>query len=158
MEHRIVKTEQGDSLWPHIASHSPQTVRWVEDPEDDGNYHCFLALGNEDEVLGFCVIDIAPLAFGPLAEHIIGFLEELLVFAQHRRKGIGTSLLDAALSAAWQREAQHVRWVVDYENAPALALSSKAGAAFIPEEDPEAAEPENCYTAVTVNPKLHGEG
>jgi ribosomal protein S18 acetylase RimI-like enzyme len=149
MDYKITKTEQGDELWHHIIENFPQTILWLEDPQDEGNYNCFVAVGESGEFLGLSVIDIAPLAFGPLADEIIGFLEEVTVPESYRRKGIGTSLLEAALEQAWRNGARHVRWIVGYDNPAGIALSRKAGAAFVPEEDPESG---SCYTAVVTAP------
>lgn len=160
MDFQIAQSKRGDSLWPHVIEHSPQTVRWVEDPKDDGNYNCFLALGDKNKFMGLCVIDIAPLAFGPLSDRIIGFLEELRVLAPYRRNGIGTALLHAALSLAWQRGANNVHWVLDYENTEGIAFCLSAGVAFIAEkdEDPETGEPEEYYFVVAVNPETSASG
>jgi GNAT superfamily N-acetyltransferase len=154
MEYQIVQCEDGDEFWPYISEHSPETVRWIKERKDPGGYYCFAAADENKKFLGLSVIDIGAMAFGPLAEKTIGFFEEVQVFEQFRRKGIGTALMRAALSLAWQYGAEHVRWVVDYENAGGIALSQKAGAAFIPEEDPDSEEPERYYTVVVVNPKL----
>lgn len=154
MDFQIVESKAGDSLWAHVAEHSPRTIRWIEDSKDDGDYHCFVATGDQDEFLGLCVIDIGSMYFGPLADRMVGFLEEALVLEPYRRKGIGTALVRAALSFAWQCGADHVRWTVDYQSTESIAFSQSIGVAFVPEEDPDAEQPEKYYTVVAINPKL----
>jgi GNAT superfamily N-acetyltransferase len=153
MHYRITSSRAGDPLWRHIAEHSPQTIRWIDDPADDGDYQCFVAVGSDDACLGVCVIDIGEMGFGPLGTQTIGFLEEIRVLRPYRRRGIGTALLRAALDAAWQRGAAHVRWTVDYEDA-GLAFYEALRFAFLPNEDRDRREPERTYTVVAVNPRI----
>ncbi len=62
------------------------------------------------------MIDIGELQFGPLAQMIVGFLENVEVDEPFRRRGVGTALLRAALDLAWECDAQNVRWTVDWSN------------------------------------------
>jgi len=153
-DYHILRTETGDELWHHIAEHSPQHVQYIADPNDLGNYHCLVAVDSDQTFQGLCIIDVGPMRFGPLADETAGFLENILVPEPFRRQGIGSALLRAALQFAWQAGARHVRWTVDYENAAAISFYRSNGAVFIPEEDPQAENPEKYYTVVVVNPRL----
>ncbi len=151
MSFTVKQVHESDLLWHPLAAEFPEAVAWFEDPEDEGDYR-FFAASDGGEFIGGCVIDISPLGFGPLAGRMAGFLEDISVLEDHRRKGIGTALLVAGLGLAWDLGADHVRWKVDYDNAAAIALYEKTGAAFIPDEDPDSTEPRKRYTVVTVRP------
>ena len=70
-----------------------------------------------------------------------------------QKHGIGSALLQTALSAAWESGAAHVWWTVGYENTPAIGFYLENGAVFIAEEDPDAESPERYYTVVIQNPR-----
>lgn len=148
----ITQTRPGDEFWHHIQCHSPQTVGYIADPNDHGDYRCFVALDPADTFLGLCIIDIGRLGFGPLADQRVACLENILVREDQRRQGTGAALLRSALALAWQEGADHVWWTVGYENTEAIAFYHAMGAAFIAEEDPDAEAPERYYTAVIQNP------
>jgi GNAT superfamily N-acetyltransferase len=152
MAYRVTQTRPGDGLWRHIEQHSPQTVRYMADPEDRGDYRCFVALSARDEFIGLSIVDIGRLGFGPLADRPVACLENVLTLEPHRRQGVGTALLCAGLDAAWESDARHVWWTVDYGNVTAIAFYNSVGAAFIAEEDPQADEPERYYTVVVASP------
>ena len=154
MDFQILESNEGSAFWAVIVQHFPEVKRWKDERKDKGDYYCFAAIGGGDEFLGFGVIDIGALAFGPLADRTIGFLEKVRVLEPHRKQGIGKAILQHVLSFAWQQGAESVRWNLDYENVAGIALSSSVGAAFVPEEDPEAEHPDKSYTVVAVNPKL----
>ena len=159
IDYRILRTEPGDALWHHIASHSPQHMQYIADPNDPGDYHCLVAIDHDDAFRGLCIIDLGPMRLGSLADQIVGFLENILVPELFRRQGVGSALLRAAMELAWQTGAAHVRWTVDYENTAGISFYRSNGAVFIPEEDPQAEEPEKYYMVVVVNPRLRlGEG
>lgn len=152
MRYTIRHVYPGDPLWSHVAEHSPQTFRYMAEPNDGGDYHCFLATGEEDNgFLGLSIVDIGPMRFGPLADETTGFLENILVLPAYRRQGIGTALLQAALDAAWEAGAKHVRWTVGYED-EGLPFYHALGFVFVPEQDPRDEHPENYYTVVAVRP------
>ena len=87
-----------------------------------------------------------------------GFLENIEVLEAHRINGIGAALLRDTLNLAWQCGCESVRSTVDYDNRAALALYRSQGMGFIPEEDPDAAQPEHCYAIVAINPKRVAAG
>jgi GNAT superfamily N-acetyltransferase len=155
MKFRIVQTRAEDCLWRYIERYSPQTVRYIADPKDHGDYRCFVAVGTADEFIGLGIVDLGPLALGPLAEQTVGCLENILVLEQYRRQRIGTALLQALLSIAWQSHARHVWWTVDYGNITAIAFYQCNGAVFIAEEDSQADDPQKYYTVVIPNPALY---
>ncbi len=152
MRFTVKQIHESDPLWHPMAAEFPEEVAWFEDPGDEGDYH-FFAASEGGEFIGGCVVDVSPLGFGPLAGMMAGFLEDISVLEEHRRKGVGTALLVAALGLAWDLGSEHVRWTVDYDNPAAIALYHKTGAAFIPDEDPAAAEPVKRYTVVAIRPR-----
>lgn len=148
----IVQTLPGDNLWRHIERYSPQTVQYIADPDDTGDYRCFVAVDGHDEFMGLCVVDICRLGFGPLKDQTVACLENILVSKEYRRQGLGSRLLEAALMSAWKSHVAYVWWTVDYANTGAIAFYRANGALFIAEEDPGAEVPERYYTALIPNP------
>jgi ribosomal protein S18 acetylase RimI-like enzyme len=138
--------------WPEIAALFPRAAAWVADPSEEGDYHFLLATGEDGTVLGGSVIEIGTLRLGPLADMPIGYLENILVLAPQRRKGIGTALLRATLNHAWEHGCENARWTVPYDNLAAIALYRSMGLGFTPDEDPSQAEPELQYTVVAISP------
>jgi len=150
----VGKVGPKSSVWPGMVELFPRQVAWSADPADTGDYQFLAAVDEAGCFLGGCVIGIGPMGFGPLADETIGFLENIEVIEEYRRKGVGKALLRAALDFAWKRGARNVRWTVDYDNPAGIALYSSLGLAFVPEEDPDAEVPEKCYTVVAPNPAL----
>ena len=149
---KIHETNSSDSLWPQVAILFPAAVSWLENPKDGADYHFLVAADDDDNLLGATVIEIGNLVFGPLSDVPAGFLENIEVLEAQRRKGVGAALLQTTLHVAWQSGCESVRGTVDYDNSAALAFYRSQGLGFIPEEDPDAAEPERCYAIVAINP------
>lgn len=145
-------------MWLPVAAFFPRAVRWMGDPKEGGNYHFFAATGDGGRFLGGSVIDLSSMRFGPLAKTKSGFLEDIHVVESERRKGIGSALLRATLDHAWDQECESVRWTVQYDNAAAIALYRNMGLGFVPDEDPDAEQPERQYTVVAINPERVKKG
>ena len=156
----IVETQPGHALWPQVALLVPDAAGWNADPEDGGDYRFLAAVGETGEVLGATATEIGTLLFGPLGEVPAGFLEDLEVREAHRRQGVGSAPLRAILDLAWDTGCESVRSNVDYDNPAALALYRKQGLGFIPEEDPDADDPQSVYATIAINPARveHGYG
>ena len=58
------------------------------------------------------------------------YLDDLMVTASHRGKGIGTSLFNAFIAVAVEMNAQQVHWQVLDWNTPAIDMYKKVGAAI----------------------------
>jgi len=142
----------GDAAWSPVAAVFPRAARWMDDPKEGGNYRFFAATGNGGRFLGGSVIEIGSMRFGPLADTKSGFLEDVHVEESERRKGIGAALLRATLDHAWDEGCENVRWTVQYENEAAIALYRSMGLGLVPDEDPDAEEPQRQYTVVAINP------
>ena len=146
-----------DKLYSEMLSRFPSTAKYIAAPADKGDYRFFAALGDDQGVIGGAVIDIGELQFGPLAQMIVGFLENIEVDVPFRRRGVGTALLRAALDHAWECDAQNVRWTVDWSNGGGIAFYVHCGIGVIPEGDsPEQAE--TYYTLMAVNPRHVANG
>jgi GNAT superfamily N-acetyltransferase len=152
MRYCVIQTRPEDRFWRHIERHSPQTVGYMADPKDEDDYHCFIALDAQRSFAGLSIVAIGRLGFGPLADQTVGCLENIFVPAPYRRQGIGSTLFQKALVAAWQARAVHVWWTIDYGNSAAIAFYVSRGAVFIAEEDPASDNPEKYYTVVIANP------
>ena len=148
----ICEAKPSDAIWPQVAALFPEAVAYLDDPADDGDYRFLVATDKSGNLLGGSVIEIGDLALGPLAEVPAGFVENIEVIEAHRRKGTGAALLVATLDLAWRSGCESVRSTVDYSNSAALALYRSQGLGFIPKEDPDAAEPDLCYSIVAINP------
>ena len=155
---KIQTTQPGDAIWPQAAALFPDAVGWLDDQTDGGDYRFLAATDDDGTLLGASVVEIGDLVFGPMSDVPAGFLEGIEVLDAHRRKGIGGALLRATLDLAWQCGCESVRSTVDYDNGAALALYRSQGMGFIPEEDPDAAQPEHCYAIVAINPKRVAAG
>lgn len=149
---QITRVDSSSPHYPTMLARFPSTAGYIADPKDDGDYHFFAAIDPEQGIVGGAVIDIGEMGFGPLGHIMIGYLENIEVDEPMRRRGIGTSLLAAAVDLAWQRGVQNVRWNVDWDNAPGMAFYEAFGAAFVPDSDHDG-QPEPFYTLVVVNPK-----
>lgn len=158
MAFRVIQVRPDDEWWPQVSRQFPRQIDYMNSAEDGGNYFFFAAVSTDGEFLGGSVIDIGPMRFGPLADSVAGFLEDIEVLRAHRRKGVGSALLLAAVKCAWDSGAQHVRWTVQYANEAGIGLYKSLGFAFVPEEDPSAVEPERYYTVVAVNPAAMKSG
>jgi len=73
MDFHVEKVAEGDPLWLLVCEHFPRSVEWLHNPNDDGDYHFFLAVAPQGAFLGGAVIDIGPIGFGPLAGRIEGW-------------------------------------------------------------------------------------
>lgn len=138
--------------WPLVLEHFSRQVKWLDDPEDEGEYEFFIALDKDEHYLGGGVIDVSDMHFGPLSEMMVGFLEAVEVLPEFRRQGIGARLVKSILEFAWEKGAQNVRSTVDYEETEALEFYRSIGFALIPNEDPSLDEPDRTYTIVASNP------
>jgi RimJ/RimL family protein N-acetyltransferase len=94
--------------------------RFVLDNQRLGAVH-FVAL-EDTQVVGWC--DITPKAHETLRHS--GSLG-MGIAAAHRGRGIGTALLDAALSAAFARGLERIELIVRADNAAAIGLYRRAG-------------------------------
>jgi ribosomal protein S18 acetylase RimI-like enzyme len=148
----IREAKPGDVAWPQVAKLFRRAVGWLEDPGETGEYRFFVATGDSGSLLGGSVIEIGTLRFGPLSDVSAGFLEDIAVLESHRREGVGAALLHASLGCAWQAGCESVRANVAYDATAAISLYRSAGFGFIPEEDPDAEQPDKLYSIVVSNP------
>ena len=89
MAFEVKQVKPGDALWPSTAELFPRAVQWRDDATDKGDYCFFAATDNRGVFLGGSVVAIGPLLFGPIAETLVGYLEDIEVLEAQRRKGIG---------------------------------------------------------------------
>lgn len=148
MKFTVHKVADGERLWEFVEERFPQGVKYLRDPKDDGDYHFFVATADDGAYLGGSVIDVGTIDYGPLKEKVEGFLEDIEVEAEFRRRGVGTALLRAALGFAWSRGARHVRWTVSCDNAAGVAFYDACGCSLLPEKDEQ--NPDDEYYLVVV--------
>jgi GNAT superfamily N-acetyltransferase len=152
MDFHIEKVAEGEPLWPLVCEHFPTSVKYLGDPEDDGDYHFFVAVDGGGHFLGGAVIDVGPIDYGPLAGRMEGFLEDVEVAEARRRQGIGTALMRRVLDFAWELGAAHVRWTVSCTDPAAVAFYDRLGCAMLPERDEQNPDHEY-YLVVAVDPR-----
>ena len=88
------------------------------------------AISDAGQMLGGAHLDVGPLNFGPLGEQKIAFLEAVFVRPEYRRRGIGTRVLQAALTLAKAAGCRHVRCHAAWDNPAQIALFLRAGFAL----------------------------
>ena len=152
MNYEIERVAEGEPGWEYIEEQFPLYIKWRNDPEDDGNYHAFLAFGDEERVLGGTVVDIGSNGLGPIGDQIIGYLEDLWVEKDVRRQGIATALLRRVAAECWKHDAEYLLSQVDYGNANGIAFYSAFGFVLVSEEVPQDPDPELAYRIVLANP------
>ena len=148
----IREAKPSDDAWAQVADLFPCAIDWVDDPNETGEYRFFIATDDGGSLLGGSLIEIGTLRFGPLSDVRAGFLEDISVLESHRREGVGAALLGAALNCAWQAGCESIRATVAYDATAGIALYRGAGFGFIPEEDPDAEQPDRIYSIVASNP------
>lgn len=97
---------------------------------DCWRFACVCAVTTEDHVLGGVHLDIGPLSFGPLAEEKLAFVEGVFVRPEYRRRGVGTRIMQQAVSVARDAGCLHLRCNVKWDNPGAIALYRKCGFAL----------------------------
>ena len=107
-----------------ICRHSPEAAQWPKESYDQ-------ALSSGQIVL---VAEINGQICGFLVARVTGDEAEILnmaVYPAHRRNGIGTALLSAAISSAQSRHARTIYLEVRESNSAAVAFYAKHGFAKI---------------------------
>ena len=103
-----------------------------EDRADGGQWRfaCVCAVTPEGRILGGVHLDIGPINFGPLAKERLAFIEAMIVRPEHRRRGVGTRVMQEAISVARQAGCLHVQGNVSWDNPAGIALYRKCGFAL----------------------------
>lgn len=95
-----------------------------------------LLLDRPDDTVVFVARDAAGRAVALVAAQLVVstsegalsvWIEDVVVDAAHRRRGIGSALLDAALRWARDRGATRAQLLIDTENTPAEAFYARLG-------------------------------
>ena len=152
MDYRIVHVVPDCELWPIVLAHHAGSVKYMNDPDDQGNYHFFVAVDATDNYIGGAVLGCGPDSEGPLAGQVTGCLEDVEVTPEHRRKGIATALMRELLSFAWSCGAGHVWWCVSFDNPDGIAFYRSLGAAMTVQSDMVEGKKDEYYFVVVQNP------
>ena len=106
---------------------------------DSWRFTSVCAVTPEGHVLGGVYLDIGPIGSGPLAEEKLAFVEGVFVRLEYRRHGVGTQVMQEAISVARGAGCLHMRCNVKWDNPAAIALYRKCGFALtdITDEDGE---------------------
>ena len=97
---------------------------------DCWRFACVCAVTADGHVLGGVHLDIGPINFGPLGDEKLAFIEQVFVREEFRRCGIGTKVLEHAVSVAREAGCIHMRCNVKWDNPAAIALYRKCGFAL----------------------------
>ncbi|MCJ1240482.1 N-alpha-acetyltransferase mak3 [Varicellaria rhodocarpa] len=84
---------------------------------------CFMALDDQENLLGVVVSKLEPHRGGPLR----GYIAMLAVREEHRGKGIATKLVRMAIDAMIERDADEIALETEVTNAPAMKLYERLG-------------------------------
>ena len=93
---------------------------------NDGLFHCYVAI-NEEEVIGMAFYYYRYSTWKGKTLH----LEDLVVKATHRRKGVGKLLLDTIVQKAKQEQVGRLEWNVLDWNTNAIAFYETYGASIL---------------------------
>jgi GNAT superfamily N-acetyltransferase len=82
-------------------------LRWMNAYED--SHHCLVALGPDDEVMGFGFLALGPRVPAPqAAERVSADVQAVFVRPEQRSRGVGGKLIEALVELARSHEAEHV--------------------------------------------------
>ena len=93
-------------------------------------FACVCAVTPEGHVLGGVHLDIGPINFGPLAEEKLAFIEGVLVRPEYRQRGVGTRIMQEAISVAREAGCLHMRCNVKWDDPAGIALYRRCGFAL----------------------------
>ena len=105
------------------AADAPQVEGWLEENIRSGRVEAFVA-EDDDEVVGFAITMAVPasLRLGHFWQ-----IRDLFVAPNHRRLGVGRSLLDSIRAAAIATGASRIVLQTESDNTPALCLYADSG-------------------------------
>jgi ribosomal protein S18 acetylase RimI-like enzyme len=91
---------------------------------------CVCAVTADKHVLGGAHFDMGPINGGPLADERVAVIEGVFVRPEHRRRGIGTALMERAVEIARQGGCTHMRCNSRWDNPAEIALFKRTGFAL----------------------------
>ena len=108
--------EDAESLFAKELESSRRPL--PEDRADRGcwRFACICAVTPAGHVLGGVHLDIGPINFGPLSKEKLAFLEAVFVRPEYRRRGVGTRIMQEAISVARDAGCLHIRCNVAWDN------------------------------------------
>jgi ribosomal protein S18 acetylase RimI-like enzyme len=110
------------------------------DDRDCWKFACVCAVTPAGHVLGGIHLDIGPINFGPLAKEKLAYVEWVFVRPEYRGHGVGTRIMNEAISVARDAGCIHMRCNVKWDNPAAIALYRKCGFALTDIRDEEGGE------------------
>jgi GNAT superfamily N-acetyltransferase len=134
----LFERQLSDSRQPQL-SECPNAGKWT--------FALTCAETSTGHVLGGVYLDVGPIGgTGPIADKKLAYLERSLVRPEHRRQGIATTLLKAAIRSAANVGCEYIRCSNNWDNPAETALFLKCGFALVDLDGEEDEEP--CYLAV----------
>lgn len=87
--------------------------------DNDHGIHAMVACDSDDDVIGFLHYVLHPVAG---AEHAVCYLQDLYVYPEFRRQGVGRALLEHLKDTATAHHWERIYWLVKDDNAKAAAF------------------------------------
>ncbi len=126
---------EAEELFADELSDSRQALPEHREDRDQWYFRLTCAVTSTGGVLGGVHLDIGPRNFGPLGHELIAYVEHGFVRPEHRRQGVGTALLCAAIEVARDEGCLIMRCNVSWQNPAEIALCRKCGFALACIED-----------------------
>lgn len=106
--------------------------------------HIFYTAKLENRVVGYCV-NYIKLSFSRCGLKKIAVIYSLAVDTRHRRRGIGTQLLDTSIQEMRSNNIDEIRLYVNTNNTPAISLYRPFGFVVVREVPDICGRGERCY-------------
>lgn len=102
-----------------------QALRFLGFNRVEPAFHLFVCEGPGGDIVGYALAFVQHITF---RNRPMFYLNDLMVSARHRRKGIARALMDAVCREAWALGCFRVKWGVANTNAGAIAFYENIGA------------------------------
>ena len=108
-------------------------MKWQNNHQDKGNYYFFGAVDSDSNILSAIVIDIGPLAYGPLKRDNIAFIEGIVHPFSNR--GVISQILNWVIRFSKTKKCKHIRGQINYKDKITLQAMLELGFAIVPIDD-----------------------
>jgi GNAT superfamily N-acetyltransferase len=139
--------DQAERLFARHLADSRRAAEGSGRDETPWRYALVCAVTPDESVFGGVYLDIGPIGgAGPLALENLAYIERTVVRRQHRRKGLATRLMYAAIGAARDAGRLYLRCSNNWNNKAERRLLVTCGFALVNLDGESDEEP--CYLSV----------